>query len=423
MKSRSLKLLVLVAALLACAASAWFVLARAKVETLRFAAGPRGGEGFVFAEALSRLLTDLEVDLRLDILETEGAVENLEMLEGGRAELAAVQNDVPIPPRARTIAYLYPQMFHLIVRADSDIRTPADLAGKRVGTTQVAGASSRSLSELLAHYGLTEAHLTVSHHTSKELVAGFLASELDAVFRTDRVGEPGSTNILTTGLARLVPVDQGAAMRLSRPYLESHFIPKGAYRAAGPVVPEADLPTVGVQTVFLARVGVDDAAIHALAELLLEHRRELSALFPAGAATIEPAAAAFHPAVHPGAAAYFARNEPGFLVVYSDVIALLITLAGIAGSVLLALRSRLRQGRKDRSDRHSLVVAALITEALRATTRAELDGLRARLYELFPAIVAELDRELVTPEAFQTFSIAWQAARTAIEDRGRQLGA
>lgn len=58
--------------------------------------------------------------------------------------------------------------------------------------------------------------------------------------------------MLGTGQARVVTIDQAAAMQLTLPYVKELIIPKGAYKASPPV-PAGDLTTVGIRVSLLAQ--------------------------------------------------------------------------------------------------------------------------------------------------------------------------
>ena len=75
--------------------------------------------------------------IRITLLETGGTVENLQMLEDGRAQLATAQADISPGQRARAVAVLYDDTFQLLVLKDSPAQSLVDLQGRRIGLAQV----------------------------------------------------------------------------------------------------------------------------------------------------------------------------------------------------------------------------------------------------------------------------------------------
>src|ERR1700721_3512354 len=84
-----------------------------KKEHLTLAAGAPSGESYILGHALKTVVERHYPKIRIDLVETGGTVENLKMLEDGRANLAAAQWDIPPGPKARAGAGLDAGAFHL----------------------------------------------------------------------------------------------------------------------------------------------------------------------------------------------------------------------------------------------------------------------------------------------------------------------
>src|ERR1700742_4512591 len=80
---------------------------RARIEHLTLAAGASSGESYILGNALKTVVERHYPKIRITLLETGGTVENLKMLEDGRAELATAQADVLPGANARSVAILY----------------------------------------------------------------------------------------------------------------------------------------------------------------------------------------------------------------------------------------------------------------------------------------------------------------------------
>jgi TRAP transporter TAXI family solute receptor len=400
--------------------SVWVVNERRSVTQARIAAGVAGGEGHIFATALADVVRANADRIELVVVETDGGTANMAKLGTADVDFAIAQNDVPPPGNARTVAFLYPQLFHLAVRADSLVQTVGDLRGLRVGTPPAGGGSYTSFMTLLDHYGLRPEDMTLTPMKSSELPERFGRGELDAVFRVDRIGDDGIKRVLAAADARLVPIDQAAAMQLARPYLGAFVIPRGAYRAV-PALPSVDLETVGVQTVLFAGAGADARVVEEVTQALFDHRRDLFAHTPAAAFVSSAAdAGGAAMALHAGARAHYDREKPGFLVVYSEVIALLMTLAGMGLTVALAARSRMKQGQKALTDHYQLTLVGLLQQAREAADTAAIDRVEGELYAIFAAIVKDVDEDRVSTEELQAFAVTWTAAMEAVRDRLRR---
>jgi TRAP-type uncharacterized transport system substrate-binding protein len=56
----------------------------------------------------------------------------MELLNPYHTQIAFVQSDTPVKPPVCTVARLYPEMFHLLVRKEANIETVTDLENKKI---------------------------------------------------------------------------------------------------------------------------------------------------------------------------------------------------------------------------------------------------------------------------------------------------
>src|SRR6266702_1578891 len=99
---------------------------------------------------------------------TPGSIENLRLINGGQLESGFAQADLagwaytgvhafaeagPLR-RLRAIASLFPEAAHLVVRADSPIRSLADLKGKTLSLGEAGSGSAADAAVVLAAAGL-----------------------------------------------------------------------------------------------------------------------------------------------------------------------------------------------------------------------------------------------------------------------------
>ncbi|MBL8654646.1 MAG: hypothetical protein JNJ97_10605, partial [Alphaproteobacteria bacterium] len=98
--------------------------------TLRFAAGAEGGSYAAFAERYAQILA--RDGVKVEILRTAGALENLHMLSGGenRADAGFVQGGVGSEegsPGVAVLATVFHEPVWLMVRADLRVTKLADM--------------------------------------------------------------------------------------------------------------------------------------------------------------------------------------------------------------------------------------------------------------------------------------------------------
>ena len=117
------------------------------------AAGNVTGESYVMSSALKAVVEQHYPKIQITVRETGGTAENLHLLEQGHVEMATAQADVPAGPSARLVAYLYEDVFQLLVRHDLDLEGFAELRGKRIALARTGG-QFRSFLSVAEHFGL-----------------------------------------------------------------------------------------------------------------------------------------------------------------------------------------------------------------------------------------------------------------------------
>ncbi|MBE9113311.1 TAXI family TRAP transporter solute-binding subunit [Nodosilinea sp. LEGE 07298] len=405
---------VVVLSLVGVVASAFF-LVREHTRTYRLvlASGGSTGEYYAFSQAFATAVARNHPTITIDVLETDGSVQNMDLLKSSTAQLALVQSDTPVQSPVRAVALLFPEMFHLLVRTDANINGVVDLRGKRVALMPENSGSYALFWPLVQHYGLTSEDLTPLPMPADQAHAALARGEVDALFRVITLGNPAVAELLQTSRAQLLPIDQVDALRLSLPYLNAQVIPKGTYNGGQPI-PPADLPVVGVNALLVAHEDIPTHVVNALTRTLHQNRNELVALYPRAAMIRLDTSGDLGLPLHPGAEAFYTQGEPEFLVEYAEPIGLLLSVAVLSFSSLWQLRSWLLGNQKNRADSYNLEILALIDDIDKARSLEELAALREMLFNILKRVVTDLDVDRITSESFESFTFPWQIANNAI---------
>jgi uncharacterized protein len=398
----------------AIAFSVQWIQEQRHVHYLTIATGGKDGEYYAFARALASVVAQHEPNIQITVLESEGATQNVQMLAQGTAQLGIIQSDSAVVPSVRAIAYLFPEVFHLMVPANSKIKQVSDLQGKRVALMPKGSGSYTLFTPLREHYGLAETDLKSLPMSPSDAYAAFKAGQVDALFRVIALGSPSIRALLQTTGARLIPIDQAESLRLSLPYLEASTIPKGTYDGANPIPPEA-LPVVGVRAVLVTHAGTDPTVVRQITETLFEFRNELVTLYPRSALIRLPESSInLGVPLHTGARAYYNEDRPNFLMAYSDALGLLLSIAILTASGGWQLRQWLIERQKDRADLYNLKILELMNQVPDVQDLAKLQAIRNQLFEIFNTVVIDLDQDRISPESFQSFTFPWEVAISTI---------
>jgi len=288
---------VLALAVLAASTWVWYTSRETLPREIRIASGQPGGLYHAFS-------TDLATRLRqrtgrpVRVVETAGSEENARLLRDGAVELALIQTSSLTPDGVAGVAPLFPESLHFLARKGSGIRSPADLAGRRVALGLRGSGIRENAGTLLAHYGVSTDGLKDIEDPFGALTA---TDGVDAALVTTGWMNPTLERVLRSGQVELVALQDPEGLAARHPWLAPTTIPRGLYSGNPPVPPEP-VRTVAVTALLSARSDAADELVNVTLAALYES--ELRASYPLmltsksardyDAAVMHPAVADYH---------------------------------------------------------------------------------------------------------------------------------
>jgi hypothetical protein len=242
-----------------------------------------------------------------------------------------------------------------------------------------------------------------------EAIARLEAGELDAVFVLTAVPSPEVMAAATHERVRFLSLGdaqevggEADALALVYPRLHATIVPRGTYGR----VPHDPVRTVGVKAQLVGRAGLDDELVFDITGALFAGRSRLNDT-DHGLSFGDRLRESYDPGVsslpyHPGAAAYYERFQPSFVVEYAEPMSLALTLLVGAWSTVLALRGWFARSRKNRIDAYYVEVVRDAPD-LSEASREELLARRDRLVKVRERAFTDLVNERL--EANESFSI------------------
>ncbi len=225
-------------------------------KTLRIATAKQGGLYHEFGEALAKSLARRS-GVHVEVIPTDGSVQNREILLGGKADIAIIQGGSAPVDRLAVIAPLYPEVVHVIARRGA-ANSILELAGKPVILGPAGSGMRQSAERILDHYALTESitdesgdyfgSLPDNRKIAGSIVTtGFMNKDLRRVLASDEFA--------------LLPLD-AAAIDIKNAYFRTATIPRGLYRE-NPPVPHNAVPTVATTALLVVREDASDLLVNA----------------------------------------------------------------------------------------------------------------------------------------------------------------
>jgi len=220
------------------------------------------------------------------VVATEGSVENVVAVAGGRMELALTQADVayfayhgrgqfalgePLE-NLRAIANLFPEAVQLIVRRGGGIETVADLEGQRVSLGEHQSGTLVVARSVLDAFDLEEADLKQDYDKVGKAGDKLALGELDAFFVVGGVPTEGVTYTAEGTDIALVHIKGPEVddLRKSYPFYGAEIIPAGTYPGVDATV------TLKVGTQLVVSASMDEETAYGITRALWhENNRKL----------------------------------------------------------------------------------------------------------------------------------------------------
>lgn len=264
------------------------------------AAGPEDGAYHRLASLLQPAVRE-STNRLVEVRESHGSAENLDLLMNGESHLAFLQAadlaDLD-SNRVVIVAPVHYEAIHVIVRVDAGIESFKQLAGRRVSLGSANGSSMQASAQmLLDHYDVDPNSLQSREVTYKSLLSEDPQVQLDAAIVTIGLGSPGVRRILADPSYKLLELSDAADFY--HPTLRAFRIPAHTY---GEGIPPEAVQTVATPAFLAARRRAPDALVRAALEALYQQS------IPGGVsrrdATDWPGLA-----LHPEAQLFFAGTE------------------------------------------------------------------------------------------------------------------
>ncbi len=231
--------------------------------------------------------------IRCSVESTGGSVYNLNTIAAGELDMGVAQSDWQYHAYngtskfakkgankdLRAVFSVHPEPFTVVARADSGIKTFADLKGKRVNIGNPGSGQRGTMEVVMAAYGWTKADFKLaSELKSAEQSKALCDNKIDAMVFT--VGHPsGSIKEATTSCDSVMVEVAGSKIdRLvnKNDYYRTATIPGGMYRGT-----DEDTKTFGVGATFVTSANVPTDVIYNVVKAVFENFDSFKKLHPA----------------------------------------------------------------------------------------------------------------------------------------------
>ncbi|WP_226686203.1 TAXI family TRAP transporter solute-binding subunit [Stutzerimonas stutzeri] len=306
------------------AAAAAFTASTAAVAAPTFINILTGGTSGVYypiGVALSQQYNKID-GAKTSVQATKASVENLNLLQAGRGELAFSLGDsvadawngvedagfkAPLK-RLRAIAGTYNNYIQIVASEESGIKTLEDLKGKRISVGAPKSGTELNARAIFKAAGLDYKDMGrvefLPYAESVELIKN---RQLDATLQSSGLGMAAIRDLASTMPVTFVEIPVAVVEKIESDAYQAGVIPAGTYDGQ-----DADVPTVAITNILVSHEKVSDEVAYQMTKLMFDN---LSALGNAHSAAkdikLENATKNLPIPLHPGAERFY--KEAGVL--------------------------------------------------------------------------------------------------------------
>ena len=199
------------------------------------------------------------------------------------------------------VGALYAEVCQIV--AVGDIKSVADLKGKRVSVGDVGSGVEFNARQILEAYGITFDDIKVNNLGFGDSANAIKDGKIDAFFCTAGAPTTAIVELATTKSINVIEIDDQHAKILSDkyPFYTQYLIPGGSYNG----VPN-DVKTVAVKATVITSTKVSDDVIYSLTKALFDNKSAIEQSHAKGSElSTEYAVAGISVPFHPGAEKYY----------------------------------------------------------------------------------------------------------------------
>ncbi|MDR7315379.1 MULTISPECIES: TAXI family TRAP transporter solute-binding subunit [Brevibacillus] len=246
---------------------------------------------------------------------TGASAENIRLLRDKKADIAFTQNDIAEYAAKGTnmfekdgkieafkaLGALYDETIQIVVSSDSNIKSVADLKGKRVSVGAPGSGTEVNAQQILEAYGLKFEDTQLQRLSFADSAKAIQDGQLDAAFQTAGTPTAAITELAATKGVKIIPIeaDKIDAIIAKYPFYVKTTVPANTYQT----VPE-EVTTVSVKSMLVVRADLSEDLVYKITKAIFENTDKLGHA-KAKEIKMDSVLAGVSLPVHPGAKKFF----------------------------------------------------------------------------------------------------------------------
>ncbi len=284
---------------------------------ITLASGSPGGAYYPLGAGMAQEISSRVEGVIAQSESTGASVENARLVASGQSDMAMAMANIAYNAILGEVQFeadgaldqlvalfsMYPAPQHLIVPANSDIQSVADLAGKRV-SIDAAGSGCAVTSEIILTTAGIWDDVDARNYSQPEAADALKDGNVDAVFYNFAVGTAIINEIQFTTPIRFIPIEDELldAIIADHEYFTKGVIPAGAYTGL-----EEDVSALTIGNLMLVHRDMDEDLAYEIVKAIFDEDAlfALSRIHPIGGEISKETGGNTGIPIHPGAARFF----------------------------------------------------------------------------------------------------------------------
>ena len=278
--------------------------------------GSPTGTYYAYGGIISQYITN-NAGVTANAVSTQGSKDNIQGIDVGDYQLGTVQSDVMHyawngtrsfetdgkVESFRTVAGLYAEAVQLVT-VNPDIKSVADLKGKKVSIGAAGSGVYFNAVDVLAAAGLTVEDISAQYQNFDDSADALKNGQIDAAFIVAGAPTPAITELsMTNGNVRIVPIDGAVAEKLMKDntFYSVYKIPANTYKNQA-----EDVTTVTVKATLIVKADASEDDVYNLTAAIFDNMDAIAKEHAKGTElSLENATEGLTVPFHAGAAKYF----------------------------------------------------------------------------------------------------------------------
>lgn len=292
-----------------------FLLSQPTVaEELRIGTATQGGAFYPVGQAVSTLVTNHAEGLEMVPVVTQGSVQNPKLVNSGEIYVGITNNNLAVlankgmgaykksgAMELRAIGPLHFSVLHMITGADSDIKTVADLKGKKLALGPAGGGTIPFVKQILGLHDLTLKDITPSFLSYADGFSQLSDGNVDAVFALSGYPASAVVQARVNKELKFIKFAPGVLAKalIEYPNYSEIVITKDVYDM------QADGSALGVSNILFVRADLDEEKAYKITKAIYSNMDEFKQMNASAKQIIVENAKKLKIPLHPGAERYF----------------------------------------------------------------------------------------------------------------------